>query len=89
MFLRKFPKIIIYIWIQQFYYGRKKIYLWKYFYTVNKQLKNRTYELFKAIIQPIMDNLNTQKFMYGTRVYKQYMLHNSNRPLTMQIIRPK
>ena len=31
IFLRQFPNIIIiYIWIQQFYFGRKEKYLWKY-----------------------------------------------------------
>ena len=40
-FLRKFPKIIIYIWIQQFYFGRKQKYLWKHFDTSKKPLKNR------------------------------------------------
>ena len=41
LFLLKFPKITIYIWIQQFYFGRKQIYLWKHFYTIKKPLKNR------------------------------------------------
>ena len=39
IFLRKFPKINIYIWIQQFYFGRKQKYLWKRFYTIKKPLK--------------------------------------------------
>ena len=41
VFLRKFPKITIYIWIQQFLFGRDQKYLWKRFYTVKKPLKNR------------------------------------------------
>ena len=41
IFLRKFPKIIIYIWIQQSYFGRKQKYIWKRFYTVEKPLKYR------------------------------------------------
>ena len=40
-FLCKFSKIITYIWIQQFHFGRKQKYLWKLFYTVKKTLKNR------------------------------------------------
>ena len=36
-----FPKIIIHIWIQQFYFGRKQKYLWKHFYNIKKPLKNR------------------------------------------------
>ena len=42
IFLRQFPNIIIiYIWIQQFYFGRKQKYLRICFYTMKKQLKNR------------------------------------------------
>ena len=41
IFLRKFMKIIIHIWIQQFYFGRKRKYLWKRFYTIKRPLKNR------------------------------------------------
>ena len=41
IFLRKFPKIIIEIWIQQFNFGRNQKYLWKCFYTVKKSLKYR------------------------------------------------
>ena len=33
--------MIIYAWIQQFYFGRKQKYLWKHFYTLEKPLKNR------------------------------------------------
>ena len=35
-FSYKFTKIIIYIWIQQSYFGRKQKYLWKRFNTVKK-----------------------------------------------------
>ena len=41
IFLCKFPKIIIYIWIQQLYFGKNQKYLWKRFYTVKNALKNR------------------------------------------------
>ena len=41
IFLHKFPKKNIHIWIQQFYFGRKQEYLWKRFYTVKKPLNNR------------------------------------------------
>ena len=41
IFPRKFPKIIIQIWIQQFYFGKNQKYLWKCFCTVKKPLKNR------------------------------------------------
>ena len=49
IFLCKFPKIIIYIWIQQFYFGEKQKYLWKLFYTMKKQLKNRDTIIFKKV----------------------------------------
>ena len=42
MFLRKFPKIIILIWIQQFYFGKNQKYFWKLFYTLKKPLKYRS-----------------------------------------------
>ena len=45
-FLRKFPKIIILIWIQQFHFGRKQKYLWKHFYTEKKPLKYRAFITF-------------------------------------------
>ena len=32
IFLHKFPKKNILIWIQQFYFGRKQEYLWKRLY---------------------------------------------------------
>ena len=41
IFLCEVPKMIICIWIQQSYFGRKQKYLWKHFYTVKKPLKNR------------------------------------------------
>ena len=46
IFLRKFPKIIIYIWFQQLYFGSKRKYLWKNFYTIKKLLKSRAVEIF-------------------------------------------
>ena len=41
IFLGKFPKIIIHIWIQQFFFGSKQKYLWNHFDTIKKPLKNR------------------------------------------------
>ena len=41
-FYVSFQKIkSMYIWIRQFYFGRKQKYLWKHFYTVKKPLKYR------------------------------------------------
>ena len=41
IFLRKFPKIIIQIWIHQFYFGKNQKYFWKHFYTMKQPLKYR------------------------------------------------
>ena len=42
----------IYIWIQQFYFGRKQKYLWKCFYTIKKPLNNRA----RVIVAVVEDN---------------------------------
>ena len=48
IFLRKFPKIIILIWILQFYFGKNQKYLCKLFYTMKKPLKNRAYGIHRS-----------------------------------------